>query len=288
MQTTFTIALVASVSFASSQIKDAEIEFIGFAGTYNKDYKSTEEMADRIGIYLGNKQKVQGMQAHNSDAKFGLNSTADMTDEEYLATLGAIPTSEDQQDNFQPDNSSGGRLLQDSSYYIDWRDTKYLGDVKRQGGCGSCWAFAATTVQEAMQAIQDDREPIRLSEQEGVDCDERSYGCKGGWMSSYWKMTQEIGAQSNEDYPYETKTLECRNQGEDKVIQSKMLSHGQIAHTGDQTEIDLIKEKLQEGPLSVAVSAGSGCWRWYESGILSAKDECNTSIDHGVSLVGLA
>ena len=100
MQTTFTIALVASVSFASSQHKDAEIEFIGFAGTYNKDYKSTEEMADRIGIYLGNKQKVQGMQAHNSDAKFGLNSTADMTDEEYLATLGAIPTSEDQQDNF--------------------------------------------------------------------------------------------------------------------------------------------------------------------------------------------
>ena len=58
MQTTFTIALVASVSFASSQNKDAEIEFIGFAGTYNKDYKSTEEMADRIGIYLGNKQKV--------------------------------------------------------------------------------------------------------------------------------------------------------------------------------------------------------------------------------------
>ena len=146
MQTTFTIALVASVSFASSQNQEAEIEFIGFAGTYNKNYKSTEEMADRIGIYLGNKQKVQSMQAHDSDAKFGLNSTADMTDEEYLATLGAIPTSEDQQDNFQPDNSSGGRLLQDASYYIDWRDTKYLGDVKRQGGCGSCWAFAATTV----------------------------------------------------------------------------------------------------------------------------------------------
>ena len=100
MQTTFTIALIASVSLAGSPPNNDDSEFFGFIGTYNKNYKSTEELADRIGIYLGNKQKVQGMQAHDSDAEFGLNSTADMTDEEYLATLGAIPTSEDQQDNF--------------------------------------------------------------------------------------------------------------------------------------------------------------------------------------------
>ena len=91
------------------------------------------------------------MQEHDSDAEFGLNSTADMTDEEYLATLGAIVPSSDQQDNVEPDNSSGSRRLTSSQdYYIDWRDSKYLGDVKNQGGCGSCWAFAATTVQEAM------------------------------------------------------------------------------------------------------------------------------------------
>ena len=58
MQSTFTIALLASVSFASSLPGDAKLEFLGFAGTYNKDYKSTEEMADRIGIYFGNKRVV--------------------------------------------------------------------------------------------------------------------------------------------------------------------------------------------------------------------------------------
>jgi len=40
--------------------------------------------------------------------------------------------------------------------------------------------------------------------------------------------------------------------------------------------------------LSIAVSAGNKCWRWYSGGILSEKDECPTSIDHGVALVGLA
>ena len=58
MQTTFTIALVASVSFAGSLPNNDQNEFLGFVGTYNKNYKSTEDMANRIGIYLGNKQKV--------------------------------------------------------------------------------------------------------------------------------------------------------------------------------------------------------------------------------------
>ena len=114
MQTTFTITLIASVSFAGSLPNNDQSEFLGFVGTYNKNYKNTEELADRIGIYLGNKKKVQGMQAHDSDAEFGLNSTADMTDEEYLATLGAIVPSTDQQDNVEPDNSSGSRRLTSS------------------------------------------------------------------------------------------------------------------------------------------------------------------------------
>ena len=36
------------------------------------------------------------------------------------------------------------------------------------------------------------------------------------------------------------------------------------------------------------MSAGNDCWRWYSGGILSELDECPTSIDHGVALVGLA
>ena len=107
-------------------------------------------------------------------------------------------------------------------------------------------------------------------------------------MSNYWKMTKDIGAQSNENYPYEKKTKECRNQGEDKVIQSKMLNYSTVSYTGDMDMVEKIKEKLQQGPMSLAVSAGNDCWRWYTGGILSEKDECPTAIDHGVALVGLA
>ena len=92
--------------------------------------------------------------------------------------------------------------------------------VKDQGNCGSCWAMAATTVQESMQAIKKDTAPVRLSEQEGVDCDYYSSGCSYGWMSYYWNMSADIGSQTNEDYKYEAKEGNCRNQDK-KVVASR-------------------------------------------------------------------
>ena len=69
---------------------------MGFAGTYNKHYKTTEQLADRIGIYLENKYIVQGLQTHSSDATFGLNETADLTTEEFLNMQGIeVPTDEE-------------------------------------------------------------------------------------------------------------------------------------------------------------------------------------------------
>ena len=50
--------------------------------------------------------------------------------------------------------------------------------MKNQGGCGSCWAFAAATVQESMQASKTEKPVVRLSEQEGVECDDNTNKCE--------------------------------------------------------------------------------------------------------------
>ena len=67
-----------------------------------------------------------------------------------------------------------------------------------------------------------------------------------------------------------------------------MRDWGWVAFSGNEDNVNRIATKLQDGPLSIAVSAGNECWRWYTGGILSEKDNCSTSIDHGVALVGLA
>lgn len=39
--------------------------------------------------------------------------------------------------------------------------------------------------------------------------------------------------------------------------------------------------------MTIAVSAGNDCWRYYKSGILSRANNCPTRIDHGVVVVGV-
>ena len=220
---------------------------------------------------------------------FKINETGDLNDVEFKKMQGLqVPEEASQQatDN-QSNRGNGrnkGRNLQDSNtdQSINWVTQGKVHEVKSQGGCGSCWAFAAATVQESMQAIKNETNVIRLSEQEGVDCDQRSYGCSGGWMEYYWRMSSEIGSQSDADYPYQGTDNACRNQA-GKTIQSK----ADMNNFGSLGSVSEMKTRLQQGPFSIAVSAGNDCWRWYESGILSAANNCPTWLDHGVAVVGL-
>lgn len=94
-----------------------------------------------------------------------------------------------------------------------------------------------------MQAIKDDIPPVHISEQEAIDCTTSAYGCKGGWMSSYWKYSKESGSQSADGYPYLAKTNdECLNQ-DDKTVISRAADYGYITGDGEE-KIMLMKQQL--------------------------------------------
>lgn len=53
---------------------------------------------------------------------------------------------------------------------FDWRALNRVTPVKNQLKCGSCWAFAATSVFESQYAIQTNGKLMDFSEQYLVEC----------------------------------------------------------------------------------------------------------------------
>ncbi len=84
---------------------------------------------------------------------------------------------------------------------FDWRALGGVTPAKDQGGCGSCWAFAAVGQLEAFAKIYDQR-ILDLSEQAVLDCDPWDGGCGGGWVAGALELFISDGAVSEQCIPY--------------------------------------------------------------------------------------
>ena len=174
-----------------------------------------------------------------------------------------------------------------SNESLDWRDVKdVVTPVKNQGQCGSCWAFSATEAVESAYVIAGNKQVI-MSPQELVDCAKgfirNNHGCKGGWYYWAYDWLEKHMTMSIESYPYvsgETmKATKCQYNADEGVT-----------NVSDYVEVNPdtkdIKAALELGPVNVAVAAGNDVFRNYKSGIITAADNCPTSIDHAIVAVG--
>ena len=91
MNSKFSLALLASAAMGRTRLDySGRGEFQDYIGTFGKNYGSTSEMNSRFITWLENKNEVDGLNAANegTGVKFGMNSTSDMTMEEFLGMQG--------------------------------------------------------------------------------------------------------------------------------------------------------------------------------------------------------
>lgn len=102
-----------------------------------------------------------------------------------------------------PDEEGSEGEYTDENGGIDWRVRGAVGNVKNQGSCGSCWAFAAVSQLESLNQIKSGSYTY-LSEQQVVDCATRgNSGCNGGFMSyAFDYYTNSNAMILEDDYPY--------------------------------------------------------------------------------------
>ena len=191
--------------------------------------------------------------------------------------------------------------------FLNWASLKSLSGVRDQGGCGSCWAVAASTVLDSHAEIY--KSPQRsFSTQELVSCvpNVKKCGgtgkCGGATVELAFQYAMEHPVQTDADMPYEGADGTCEKHM--SMLQLSKQSDFDVASVGfhaanadapgmkfmsgwerlpENAYSPLLRAIYERGPVAVSVDASK--WSSYESGIFDACDEDNI-INHAVTLVG--
>ena len=115
-----------------------------------------------------------------------------------------------------------------------------------------------------MESIQNSNStPVRLSEQQGVDCS-GSYGnggCNGGHMYYYWRFSHYEGSMLSSDYPYTARDESCKQTSSSTIAARANINT--VFGLGDQAPVASIYAALASGPLNIAVNASGSLWQNY-------------------------
>jgi len=251
--------------------------FDDFKADYGKVYNGKEDLA-RERVFNSNIELIKASNRVNTEFTLGVNQFADLTKEEFAAqylqrkpkTAAAVPVlGVHKWDGSQLDTA------------VDWSTKGAVTQVKDQGQCGGCWAFAATAGLEGANFVSTGK-LTSLAEQQFLDCDKTDQGCGGGLEYDGWDFfkSSNLPICTEASYPYRGKNGVCTQSSCSPGIPAGAISG--VTHVGTSAN-DLMSAVTQQ-PISIGIQADQGAFQLYNGGILTGK--CGRTLDHSVLLVG--
>jgi C1A family cysteine protease len=174
----------------------------------------------------------------------------------------------------------------------DWTSL-YEGNVRAQGYCGSCWAFATAGTVEGHLNIKKEHRYVQLSTQQLVSCNPRQHGCSGGHPSQAGYYSMKYGLVLESDYPYlsgrDGSSRYCDLNKYNYARRNYKISGYRYCETNayyasQQCQQGEYEQALNNGPIWVGIEAGP-YMQLYKSGIYEYY--CNNGANHAVIAVQL-
>ncbi len=160
---------------------------------------------------------------------------------------------------------------------FDWRDSNVVTAVKAQGGCGSCWDFAATGAFEAAIKKHDGIE-YDLSEQQVLSCNLYEAGCDGGWAEPVYELFQRYGAVSEACMPYAANDNVPCTQEECEIV-AKLKEWVYV-----DDDVNAIKTALLTGPVYSGFTVYDDFFSYYSGCYVRTSD--HVAGGHAIVIVG--
>lgn len=288
---------VATISLASASIPNADYTFDQFVVDYPRDYApGSDEYSKRKAIF---EARLNDILVHNADPsmtwKRGINRFADFTDKEF-ALSGRFGYNKPLARQYASSNTKTLATLPKQSNAslpasFDWREKGVVSNVKDQGHCGSCWAFATTETVESHAALATGMLPV-LSPQQLVSCAPNPMscggtgGCQGSVPEVAFNYIQLYGFTTEWMFPY---TSYFGSKADNQCDWNSSKAKPVVTISGYQklpsNDNDAVMAALVNvGPLAVNVDASA--WSDYESGVFNGCNGDKVDIDHVVQLVG--
>jgi len=217
----------------------------------------------------------QQIAEHGWDWEADFTSVSPMTPEERRAMLSYIPA-----DPEVFEGHASGSLAplpaRDLPAAWDWRTLGGTTTAKNQGGCGSCWAFAAVGALESIYKITTGVTQ-RFSEQQCLSCNTFEYGCDGGNMVGCYFIWMGFGAVDQTCMPYSgSDAVPCTMQ--DCEVKARIAGYITVGASATA-----LKTACMEQPVPVVMYAPNSLF-YYSTGCY--QNGPNYEPNHAVLLCG--
>lgn len=221
------VGIFDSKSKASSINQSVRKEFARWQSEHNRLYFSPAEQDHRLSVFayqLSAVQKYNEEYAAHADKSgqtlsgpmFSLNEWSDLSDEEFQVryTNKKHPEEPALAPNDVPEATQSSSVVAAPASASSTDAKGKLGqtfiiNVRHQGSCGSCWAYAYVAALEKWY-YDSTKTLLNFSQQYLVDCDTRNNGCLGGVQEYAAEFAVKVGMNRDWDYPYIAKQSPCK------------------------------------------------------------------------------